>query len=104
MKREKISKFFKVHYGKQHYKVFLSDVSAIYKFQRKNTPPLTTYEDASNVHNEDEQPKDQTRRERLVDSKNVGWYKYDAFFYSHTFYWLSSKYWCHKNPPEKYQR
>jgi len=72
MKREKTSKFFKVNYGKQHYKVFLSDVSAIYKFQRKNTPPLTTYEDQGNIQNEDEQSKDERRRERLVDSKNVG--------------------------------
>lgn len=72
MKSEKISKFFKVHHRSQHYKVFLSDVSAIYKFHRKNTPPLIAYEETDHIHNENEQVQGEKGREKLVDSRNVG--------------------------------
>lgn len=35
-------------------------------------PPLIAYEETGNAHIENEQSHGETRRERLVDSRNVG--------------------------------
>lgn len=54
MDKERVSRFFKVYAREQTYKVFLDDVSAIYKVNLKKTPPLTPYfESPKNYINED---------------------------------------------------
>lgn len=47
MSKEKVSKFFKVYKKNQAYKVFLDDVSAIYKVHKKKTPLLIPYFESS---------------------------------------------------------
>ncbi len=43
MEKGRVSKFFKVYINEQAHKVFLDDVAAIYKINKKRTPPLTPY-------------------------------------------------------------
>lgn len=43
MDKGKVSKFFKVYINNQPHKVFLDDVSSIYKFNSRRIPPLVSY-------------------------------------------------------------
>lgn len=43
MDKGRVSKFFKVYINNKSQKVFLDDVSLIYKLSIKKTPPLTPY-------------------------------------------------------------
>ncbi len=47
MDQARVSKFFKVYVNNTAQKVFLDDVSAIYKVNAKKTPPLNPYFDNS---------------------------------------------------------
>lgn len=49
MDKGRVSQFFKVYLNEQAHKVFLDDVSAIYKVQKKRTPPLVPYVECSQV-------------------------------------------------------
>lgn len=48
MDKGRVSKFFKVYINNNTQKVFLDDVSLIYKRSIKKTPPLTPYYQSSN--------------------------------------------------------
>lgn len=43
MDKGRVSKFFKVYINSQAHKVFLDDVSAIYRTNIRPTPPLAPY-------------------------------------------------------------
>lgn len=47
MDKGKINKFFKAYVRGQTYKVFLDDLSSIYKVSHKKTPPLTPYSEST---------------------------------------------------------
>jgi hypothetical protein len=47
MDKGRVSKFFKAYANGQTYKVFLEDVSAIYRVNLKMTPPLAPYFESS---------------------------------------------------------
>lgn len=50
MDKARVSKFFKAYANGQTYKVFLEDVSAIYRVNLRMTPPLTPYFESSKEH------------------------------------------------------
>lgn len=43
MDKGKVNKFFKAYVNSQSYKVFLDDVSVIYRVVQRKTPPLQPY-------------------------------------------------------------
>lgn len=49
MDKGRVSQFFKVYLNEQAHKVFLDDVSAIYKVHKKKTPPLAPFGEWSPV-------------------------------------------------------